>query len=280
MATVRTLGLFALPNLPIGGTSQDFLQGRLRCPQPAEAFTAQRLDAGFATIAPANLPQSTYTEIGLQRAMLLLWRIKTFSVTGSIEVEDQNFETTYSVQIGPLEARNLKVSFLSQPINSETEKVCDCGMFYGEKQSLDFDDLEAGSHRVTVSIGEIQSMWANFPNTPAVNVGSIGQRIRISQSETSFFIPVVITLAVQGGDEQFFYRSGFSTNASSGFDKNISWEINDLFGSVSRPFRFGNDQASGTITLSATEYWPYDPNDGSGPIYDSATGEQLRPFPD
>jgi hypothetical protein len=27
------------------------------------------------------------------------------------------------------------------------------------------------------------------------------------------------------------------------------------------------------------EYWPYDPNDGLGPIYDSATGEQLRPFP-
>ena len=32
-------------------------------------------------------------------------------------------------------------------------------------------------------------------------------------------------------------------------------------------------------TLTATEYWPYDPNDGLGPIYDSTTGEQLRPFP-
>jgi hypothetical protein len=27
------------------------------------------------------------------------------------------------------------------------------------------------------------------------------------------------------------------------------------------------------------EYWPYDPNDGLGPIYDSATGAQLRAFP-
>jgi hypothetical protein len=27
-------------------------------------------------------------------------------------------------------------------------------------------------------------------------------------------------------------------------------------------------------------YWPYDPNDGLGPIYDSETGEQLRPFPE
>jgi hypothetical protein len=27
------------------------------------------------------------------------------------------------------------------------------------------------------------------------------------------------------------------------------------------------------------EYWPYDPEDGLGPIYDSATGAQLRDFP-
>jgi len=27
------------------------------------------------------------------------------------------------------------------------------------------------------------------------------------------------------------------------------------------------------------EYWPYDPGDGLGPIYNSATGAQLRPFP-
>ncbi len=32
-------------------------------------------------------------------------------------------------------------------------------------------------------------------------------------------------------------------------------------------------------TLKATEYWPYDPEDGGGPIYDSTTGAQLRPFP-
>ena len=32
-------------------------------------------------------------------------------------------------------------------------------------------------------------------------------------------------------------------------------------------------------TLTATKYWPYDPNDGLGPIYDSTTGAQLRGFP-
>ena len=33
------------------------------------------------------------------------------------------------------------------------------------------------------------------------------------------------------------------------------------------------------LDISPSEYWPYDPGDGLGPIYDSTTGEQLRPFP-
>ena len=35
--------------------------------------------------------------------------------------------------------------------------------------------------------------------------------------------------------------------------------------------------AAGSIT--AEEYWPYDPEDGGGPIYDSVTGERLRDYP-
>jgi hypothetical protein len=31
--------------------------------------------------------------------------------------------------------------------------------------------------------------------------------------------------------------------------------------------------------IEVEEYWPYDPNDGGGPIYDSTTGAQLRAFP-
>jgi hypothetical protein len=36
--------------------------------------------------------------------------------------------------------------------------------------------------------------------------------------------------------------------------------------------------ASFNATLEAEEYWPYDPQDGGGPIYDSSTGAQLRDF--
>jgi hypothetical protein len=34
-----------------------------------------------------------------------------------------------------------------------------------------------------------------------------------------------------------------------------------------------------SFNITASEYWPYDPEDGGGPIYDSETGEQLRAFP-
>jgi hypothetical protein len=33
------------------------------------------------------------------------------------------------------------------------------------------------------------------------------------------------------------------------------------------------------VRVIADQYWPYDPEDGGGPIYDSVTGEQLRDFP-
>jgi hypothetical protein len=41
----------------------------------------------------------------------------------------------------------------------------------------------------------------------------------------------------------------------------------------------GQTDLSVIVDFSAQEYWPYDPEDGLGPIYDSATGAQLRDFP-
>ncbi|MGA1235079.1 MAG: hypothetical protein ACO3VR_14265 [Lutimaribacter sp.] len=49
------------------------------------------------------------------------------------------------------------------------------------------------------------------------------------------------------------------------------------------PFPLGYPPQTNTSfaagTVSVEEYWPYDPGDGLGPIYDSATGAQLRAFP-
>lgn len=43
--------------------------------------------------------------------------------------------------------------------------------------------------------------------------------------------------------------------------------------------RFAGGTVTCDITIEPLEYWPFDPGDGGGPIYDSATGQQLRAFP-
>jgi hypothetical protein len=50
----------------------------------------------------------------------------------------------------------------------------------------------------------------------------------------------------------------------------------DLDG-ITVPAFIGN-AVSGSLSISIHEYWPYDPEDGDGPIYDSTTGAQLREF--
>ena len=52
----------------------------------------------------------------------------------------------------------------------------------------------------------------------------------------------------------------------------------DLDG-ITVPVFLTSGAASGSLSISIHEYWPYDPDDGGGPIYNSTTGEQLRGFP-
>ena len=288
MATVRHLGLFALPNLPFGGTG---------CPQPSEVFTADQLGVPTYTVYPADLEGSLYTEVGLSRAMLWLWRIKSFTVTGTAVLSDSNYDESYNVEIGPFIAPNRVFNNLSEPFEKENEKVCDCGMFYGEEQSAGYEDGEVGSHIVSVSIGALSTVWANYPTVPRIRIGQVGQRIRISTAEPTikkkreFYMPVLVEARIKGGDSFADYTSGLTFGGSASApnnpqDQGIAWQINDSLGDIGAPFLYGSTSIvgtpfsiSGSITITATEYWPYDPNDGGGPIYDSTTGAQLRGFP-
>jgi len=91
-----------------------------------------------------------------------------------------------------------------------------------------------------------------------------------------------------GPDFGFGAFAGDTRSASSGgeFDQIGSITSNFCGVSFSAPLKY-NFAFSETLyvitslnaTLTATEYWPYDPGDGKGPIYDSASGAQLRGFP-
>jgi hypothetical protein len=278
MATVRHLGLFSLPNIALGSVDQ-FSRGANRCVQPASDFATTTLDGVSRNIAPASLAQSTYTEVSFDRAMLWLWRIKTFTVSATLTVEIEDEDYSLEINVNPFIAQNLKFNFLSNPIADEKEKACDCGMFFGLGESDGFEDNENGSYQVRVLIAAVQSMWANYPNTPPTNIGSIGQRLRHNSENESWYIPVYVEVNLNTDFGSFLLSSSSTTVSSAGSDKKIKWQISDRLGSLSRPFRFGENVVSGDINITATEYWPFDPGDGLGPIYDSVTGEQLREFP-
>ena len=88
-----------------------------------------------------------------------------------------------------------------------------------------------------------------------------------------------------GPDFGFGAFDGDTRSASSGgeFEEVGSITSNFCGVSFSAPLKY-NGPFSETLyvitslnaTLTATEYWPYDPNDGGGPIYDTATGVRIR----
>jgi hypothetical protein len=271
MATVRHLGLFSLPNLfkPFG-----------KCPQPAEAFTLdipeiEDLGLNPATCPPATIPQSTYVNVGLQRAMLWLWRVKKFQAQGTLDVyysNDPDPPIQYSVTFGPFDINNVNIA-------SETNKVCDCGGFYGFEQSANYgENGSTGDYSIAVEIASRQEMWINYPKTPRRALGLAGQRLRKSL-DNKFFIPVLINVDIIDANQEQSLTNGSDSAVEEGEDKPLSWQIADSLGSISKPFRYGSSSITGTFEITPSEYWPYDPNDGLGPIYDSTTGEQLRPFP-
>lgn len=53
----------------------------------------------------------------------------------------------------------------------------------------------------------------------------------------------------------------------------------DIFTEIQTSTVGGSSVQNMEVVLEAIEYWPYDPGDGGGPIYDTTTGKQLRPFP-
>jgi hypothetical protein len=79
------------------------------------------------------------------------------------------------------------------------------------------------------------------------------------------------------------FRWSFRTYAFVGNTGTYGTFTYSLLGqSFTTPFYARNSTGGGSLSVSASlvaeEYWPYDPEDGGGPIYDGATGAQLREF--
>lgn len=278
MPTVRHLGLFALKPTPIVEAP--------RCVQPAENFSlptnlgflpAGGLGKTTYSIAPATLPASPYVALTLEQAMRWHWRIKKWRVEVDVQFRWDSPEDITHIQ---------DVFFADNIVNNvvatdEKQKVCDAGYFAGSKSV--YADEEDPLNTLydwtcSVAIGKQQMAWVNYPTTPELKV-ALSQSVRISSDKTTYYIPVVIDLQMRGLDFIQPYLSGQLFDENQGADTPLTWSIDDGLDQITRPFRFYSGQDTGSISITVAEYWPYDPGDGGGPIYDSATGAQLRSFP-
>jgi hypothetical protein len=278
MPTVRHLGLFSLRPTPI-------VEGP-RCAQPAQNFSLptkngfiseSQLGPPSYSIAPATLPASPYVPLTFEQAMRWHWRIKRWRVKVDVQFRWDGLE-----DIAPIEGVFFADNFSGQQvIVDEKEKVCEAGRFLGEKSV--YSDEEEPLNTLydwtcSVSIGQQQSVWANYPTTPRLAISQLSQSVRVSDDKKIYYIPVVVGLLIRGLDFLQSYTSGQLFNENQGQDKPLVWSIDDGEKKITRPFRYGGEDG-GSVSITVDEYWPYDPLDGLGPIYDSATGAQLRAFP-
>jgi hypothetical protein len=105
------------------------------------------------------------------------------------------------------------------------------------------------------------------------NVGIFLRIFPTAQQGGDDLISMKVDLTAQGGTTQWFIGNGGGVENEIG-----TCTLTSAVGS--KEFALGSTfNGTASVEISAVEYWPYDPGDGGGPIYDSATGAQLRGSP-
>jgi hypothetical protein len=255
MASVRHLGLFPW------------------CPYKNKADVAERLFFGDTNPIDTQLAIYESLEMPLSDAVAMYWRVKQWRMFGFIQA------TTDGITIDTI---NFDVTFNQNTIASEKNYVC--RYFDGES-------------------------WSGLPYTKPSFTGSV----------TGLSSPVIFTFDVSFFYSPFLlpsdYRFGFahflqwpSNNRPTLNSGLYVWNQASLFDDAGGTIVYSQLVTSGSgqqatvpvsflgktyniqtsvtgiglsssFNIEASEYWPYDPNDGGGPIYDSTTGTQLRAFP-
>ena len=198
---------------------------------------------------------------------------------------EQGAGTLWPVAFTRDQALNLFWKVKSIRVTSPQEIVSEVGKVDATPQS------ETEKNLVCFANGEMQTYVRAYTEIP--DSGIVQGSLSISwnfmffdESIEQYWMPVNVDFTDDTLSPNGFGYSSYVENPGSGaeFGGNI-----EFFGSQ-LPMGFANANNCGinedeacsqfvTGTIDVEEYWPYDPNDGGGPIYNSATGAQLRPFP-
>lgn len=229
-------------------------------------------DFGLTDIWIANSPAFLY-------ACAHYWRVKTWRVSVDATWKEVNAGgIVFSSSTSDLISQGIKriyfkyssppeedVSFGTTP-SSESELICDPAK---SRHSLfRYNSSESGSSGTAISYA--YDYYAGDGNAPAL--------FRLDGSSNVLEVKTPFYFSGQTN------RWNFNTYSFAGNTGTYGTFTYTLLGqNFTTPIHAVNESSDGSLSISvslvAEEYWPYDPNDGGGPIYNSATGEQLRPFP-
>lgn len=241
MAAVKHLGLFPW------------------CPyQSREQFQRQQnvSDADFEVFKNIleGLKQPIFEAVGWY------WRVKTWQATGQFEAQlIGNTAVTIGYQYTFKRACEFETELVCAPLLERQEELLEYSV-PGLIGSNSMDDAE-------FNIGVISRSYGPSRSGILAPVQDNEQQIYnwLDLSFTGSNTPEVIAGSIESVQPSSEGVEEFQVNITA-FEKTYSVPC------------FKTLEAE--LEIQAVEYWPYDPEDGGGPIYDITTGAQQRAFPD
>jgi hypothetical protein len=277
MPTVTKLGLFPSSN---------------SCPQDGIAPPMIQFD--FEGTTPLTTSPCIVQGMTAEQAVSFIWRVKSWRLSWTLEwrwlytiyeyneEEDQYNRTAREYLIGT----DSRESDIYSSLGNEKTIVCTRGEWRNFEEEdgrsifipVDAFYLNDGEYSIDAQFGVGTPLFEDYKILIGNSAGS-------EQDLPSGAIPFLqrVNLKIKWLSHEFDGLIGIEGSPENSNDFPAGAQTRDGDAIVSDPF---NDTTptfleitSSDFTLEAVEYWPYDPNDGLGPIYDSSTGEQLRPFP-
>lgn len=286
MAAVRHLGLFSkrFPSCP-------YIVGN---PPNQQDYAITRLNTGFYP----NIWMS------LKNAVAMYWRVKKWKYSlemewSEVDIQNYSYSEERELYVGQVSILNVIQDYIDgvlypvEPLfdtlegdipSSETKLIC--GVGGATLSSL------ANAHFVAQILGSIRPdndpsagtgfftrmSWPFFSNPVYVrdNNGAKEYLPTIEFSANTFRWTKIAAYpwTIPSGQP---YLGTYGEFSYKFLGETLSCPIY-AYNSRSTVPEFNNN-LSVNVTLEATEYWEYDPQDGEGPIYDKQTGKAIRAFP-
>jgi hypothetical protein len=257
MATVRHLGLFPFCVGTYPPIFSDFDGGTIQ------------LQTGAGAPYPLNLSK--------QLATRLWWTVKQWKITGSYYYYRTLTPVGYEQITGEIDVTTADSDFTSTDFVSriladqknEKQLVCEKGVFGGQRNfqwTIQLDRV-ADTGNGPVESATTSPLYLDFGGA-RFQTGTAPQFVKNGSTDSELWLNMAVSFGAWSSESEFQ-------------DRQAVCQFN-LLDAAQQILLFANastDDETLELKLEPLEFWPYDPDDSLGPIYDSQTGAQLRAFP-